>query len=200
MNIGVTGSQLAELATETSDIDLVVYGTAVCQKFYSHIKKSFNLIPELCCYSGDLLNSHTDFRWGQLNQYHSILRTIERGKFLQGVFEGYQFFIRLVKLPSDINQRYGTIITRMREICEVQCIVKDISDSIFTPCEYRVKSERYPKLQKLISYRGRFTEQILSEGFVNVRGRLEDVINTQTNESYQQIVLGESSTDFLIPI
>lgn len=199
-DIGVTGSQLAEVTTEASDIDLVIYGDKPCLELYEGMKESFDQTPDFIRYSGNLLDAHVTFRWEKLKEYHDILRLIERKKILQGVFESYQFFIRLVKLPSDLDQQYGTIVTKMRDICEIECKVSDNSNSIFTPCEYLVQSDEYPELRKLISYRGRFTEQVSSNDLVRVRGRLEDVIDTRTDEKYQQMVLGEDPLDYLIPI
>ena len=198
--IGVTGSQLTKTAITTSDIDLVVYGIEPCRKFYDVLKKSFDKIPELLRYSGNRLRFHVTFRWGGIMDQFSILNKIEEEKILQGFFDSYEFFIRLVKLPHEINQQYGTIVTKMRGTCEIECEVTDLSDSIYTPCEYPIESQEHPEIKKLISYRGRFTEQIQCKGLVRTRGRLEDVVHTQTGRRYQQIVLGESSTDFLVPI
>lgn len=199
-DIGVTGSQLTGTMMTTSDIDLVVYGASACRKFYDMLKKSFDRIPELLRYSGNRLASHVAFRWSDIVNQFTILNKIEQEKILQGIFDSYEFFIRLVKLPHEINQEYETFITEAKRVCEIECEVTDLSDSIYTPCEYLIESANHPEIKKLISYRGRFTEQIQYKGLVRTRGRLEDVIHTQTGERYQQIVLGESSTDFLIPI
>ena len=57
-----------------------------------------------------------------------------------------------------------------------------------------------PKLKQLVSYRGRFTEQVSSGMSVRAKGRLENVLDSSTGENYQQLVLGENSSDYLIPI
>ena len=62
-----------------------------------------------------------------------------------------------------------------------------------------MESSDFPKLRQIVSYRGRFTEQVSIGQSVNAKGRLERVIDTSTDESYQQLVLGENSTDFMIP-
>ena len=177
--IGVTGSQLANVAIESSDIDLVVYGEKTCRRFYDILRELYNRVPYLEQYSGKLLDTHVNFRWGELENYYPILREIENRKFLQGIFDKYQFFIRLVKRPKDIKKSYGEVLTKLKGFCSIECIVTDISDSIFTPCEYLIKSLDYPEIRKLISYRGRFTEQ-LSEGVTaKARGRLEEVTDTK---------------------
>jgi predicted nucleotidyltransferase len=198
-DIGVTGSQLVGVARQTSDIDLIVFGESVCVQFYSKLKSEFEKIPGLERYSGDLLDEHLKFRWGDLIEYHSTLRGIESKKNLQGIFESHQFFIRLVKRRKDVAESFGQIVSENSEPRDVQCLIIDDRESIFTPCVYRVESSDLPELKQIISFRGRFTEHVSKGDSVKAKGRLESMIDTSTNERYQQLVLGESSTDYLIP-
>jgi predicted nucleotidyltransferase len=198
--LGITGSQLVGVATESSDIDLVVYGESACVQFYDRLKEKFDAIPKLERYTGKLLADHVLFRWRDLGEYHEVLQGIENKKVLQGVFDSYEFFIRLVKQPQDVDEKFGQIVTENLGISEISCEIIDNRNSIFTPCTYQVKSLDYPKLRQLVSYRGRFTEHILTGESVRTRGRLEKVIDHDTGEIYQQLILGESSLDYLIPI
>jgi predicted nucleotidyltransferase len=77
--------------------------------------------------------------------------------------------------------------------------VVDYSDSIFTPCEYLIECDSFPNLRKLVSYRGRFTEQISKDMSFEALGRLEMVIDHRNNNQYMQLVMGERPTDYLIP-
>jgi predicted nucleotidyltransferase len=199
-DIGVTGSQLLGLATEKSDIDLVVYGKDACRKFYDNLFDKFSKIPGLKPYSGELLNAHVKFRWGNLAEYYDMLKKIESKKVLQGLFNGSEFFIRLVKQPREIDEYYGKMKYEMMDYYTTSCIIRDDSDSIFTPCVYTVESSDNADLRRLVSYRGRFTEQVSIGMFVNAKGRLERVTNTITGESFLQLVLGESPADYLVPI
>ena len=61
-NIGITGSQLVGVAGKESDIDLVIYGSTACRKFYSGICTKIDNIPEVSRYSGQLLENHVLFR------------------------------------------------------------------------------------------------------------------------------------------
>jgi len=200
LEIGVTGSQLVGVATEISDIDLVVYGKSTCRKFYNRLRKNFDKIPRLERYEGKLLDAHVLFRWGDLIEHHELLHRIESTKILQGVFESQQFFIRLVKRPQDVEEVFGQIVTENLGVREIHCSIIENRNSIFTPCTYQVESLDLPKLKQLVSYRGRFTEHVSSGVSVKVRGRLEKVIDNSTGENYQQLILGESSSDYLIPI
>jgi uncharacterized protein len=198
-SIGVTGSQLVGVARETSDIDLVVFGKFMCNKFYTRLSESYDEIPGLEHYQGELLDEHVKFRWGDLVIYQEPLREIESRKILQGLFRGHQFFIRLVKRRQDINENFGQVISKNLGTLEVQCKITNDQNSIFTPCSYQVESPDYPELMQIVSYRGRFTEHVAANQFVNIRGRLESVVDTSTDDRYQQLVLGENSSDYLIP-
>jgi uncharacterized protein len=198
-NIGVTGSQLVGVAGKTSDIDLIVFGKSTCDKFYRRLSESYDEISGIERYQGELLNKHVKFRWGDLVMYQDSLQEIERKKILQGVFRTHEFFIRLVRNHQDIDESFGQKVSKNLGTTEVQCEIANNQDSIFTPCIYQVKSSVFPKLKQIVSYRGRFTEQASIGQFVNVRGRLESVVDTSTDERYQQLVLGEDSSDYMIP-
>jgi predicted nucleotidyltransferase len=199
-NIGVTGSQLIGVSRETSDIDLVVLGEKAGIEFYRSLRILYDKIPGIERYNGDLLTKHVKFRWNDLVDHYNILQEIERAKLLQGLFGGYQFFIRLVRLPQDVGEVYGQKVIKNSRLINTTCKIIDDSNSIFTPCAYLVKSVEYPSLRQLVSYRGRFTEHGSYGNTVMVRGRLEEIVDTETNECYQQLILGENSSDYMVPI
>jgi predicted nucleotidyltransferase len=199
-NIGLTGSQLVGVARKDSDIDLVIYGSDTCHRFYSNLSRNIESISGFERYSGSLLDEHVSFRWGAHEKLRSILRNIEQTKVLQGLFEGYHFFVRLVKTLDDLDYVYGDISYQMKSQVSVSGKVIDDIDSIFTPCEYLVECDNFPDLRKLVSYRGRFTEQISKGMYFEALGRLEIVTDHKEKEQYMQLVLGERPTDYLIPV
>ncbi len=198
-DIGITGSQLVGVAREDSDIDLVVYGLDTCRRFYSNLSGSFTSITGIEHYSGSLLDAHVSFRWGAHENLRSVLRGIEQAKLLQGLFEGYHFFVRLVKTPEDFDYVYDDFSYQMKGQQLVSGRVIDDSESIFTPCEYSVDCDDLPSLRKLVSYRGRFTEHITKGETFEAHGRLEMVTNHKKQDQFMQLVLGELPTDYLIP-
>ena len=198
-NIGITGSQLVGVARKNSDIDLVIYGSDACRRFYSNLSKSITSIVGIERYAGTLLEEHVSFRWGAHEKLRPVLQEIEQAKVLQGLFEGFHFFVRLVKTPDDFDYVYGDFSYQMKGQQQVAGNVLDDSDSIFTPCEYLIDCDKLPDLRKLVSYRGRFTEQISKGASFEALGRLEMVTDHKENDHYMQLVLGELPTDFLIP-
>ncbi len=199
-DIGLTGSQLVGVAGKESDIDLVIYGLAACRKFYSSLSTTIGNIPEIKRYSGQLLEDHVSFRWEAHTDLRPLLLEIERAKLLQGLIGDYHFFIRLVKTPADLDYVYGDLSYQMMGYQKISGKVLSSNDSIFTPCEYQVECTSTPNLEKLISYRGRFTEQVSTNVRFEAFGRLELVTDHRVNNQYMQLVLGERPIDYLIPV
>lgn len=198
-NIGITGSQLVGIARKDSDIDLVVFGLEACREFYSGLSENISSIIDIERYNGKMLDEHVAFRWGVHTDLKQILREIEQAKLLQGLYRGYHFFVRLVKNSDDLDYLYGDVSFEMRGHQLVSGTVTGDSDSIFTPCEYMVECNENPLLKRLVSYRGRFTEQISQGATFEAQGRVEIVTDHKKNDRYLQLVLGELPTDYLIP-
>jgi predicted nucleotidyltransferase len=199
-DIGITGSQLLRIAKKDSDIDLAVFGLDACQRFYLELSRDIVSITGIERYTGTSLDKHVVFRWGAHTELSPILREIEENKVLQGLFKGYDFFVRLVKMPGDLDYVYGDVSFQMKGQQLVSGTVTDDSNSIFTPCEYLVESDVFPSLKRLVSYRGRFTEQVSKGTSFEAQGRLETVTDHKRGNQYLQLVMGELPTDYLIPV
>ena len=199
-DIGITGSQLVRLSLDESDIDLVVYGELAARKVYSKMSRLFSCEKKFKLYFGKKLDYHVDFRWGKGNKYWKTLREIESKKILQGFYGKYEFYIRMVKLPHEMNYSYGQLKIRNNGVKTVNCTIIDDSDAIFTPCVYQIQCDEIPNLTKIISYRGRFAEHVKRKQRVVASGKLESISNTESNETHMQLVLGENQCDCLIPL
>ncbi|MFW9931098.1 MAG: nucleotidyltransferase domain-containing protein [Candidatus Thorarchaeota archaeon] len=199
--IGVTGSQLVGLSGPTSDIDLVVYGEKSCKQLYHSLERDWESISGLRRYENHLLEKHVRFRWGTDNRSFAWLQKREQSKLLQGLYENFEFFIRLVKYPHEVGWKYGerTHSFIKKEIV-VEGIITDDSQGIFTPCEYTISCEEHPSLKRVISFRGRFTEHVDKGMLVRAHGRLESVSSVKEGITSQYLILGESAKDFLIPV
>lgn len=196
--IGLTGSQLVGLGTSQSDIDLVVYGSRPARRVHSVLRDGS--LPGIERYHGESLEKHLDFRWKAHSRWRSVLEEIEAKKVLQGLYDSIDFFIRAVKLPDEIGYGYDDLTFECEGTRVVKCVVTDNSASIFTPCTYHVQCEELPDLSRLVSYRGRFTEHVHRNAWVEARGRLELVCNVAKKESFYQLVLGEDYLDYLVPV
>ncbi len=198
-DIGITGSQLVGVAGTDSDIDLVVFGSDICRRFYSKLSENIESIVGVERYTGTILDEHVTFRWGAHESLRSVLRKIEQAKILQGLFRNYHFFVRLVKNSDDLDYVYGDFSYQEKGQQLVSGEIMNNEESIFTPCEYLIECDNLPNIRKLVSYRGRFTEQISEEMFFEALGRLEIVTNHKEKTQFMQLVLGELPTDYLVP-
>ncbi len=199
-DIGITGSQLVGLHTSRSDMDLVVYGEEPGKRVYEALKRRSGKLRDVEPYRGHELDRHTKFRWGGVPQFLDLLKVREKEKVLQGFFRSYEFFVRMVKLPTDMKEVYGDVVCQHMGEIETVCDILSDCNSIFTPAEYGVSSESMSGLMKLVSYRGRFTEHAHAGETVRIRGRLEEVTVLSADEKYQQVVLGEKASDYMVPV
>jgi predicted nucleotidyltransferase len=198
-DLGLTGSLLARTFGERSDIDLVVYGEAVCRRFYHDIEECFTSVPDMEKYSGQNLDSLVSFRWDGLAKHWGILRKLEKRKRLQGLYKGTDFFVRLVKLPMDLEYSFGDRLFKHMGECHLETSVIDARNSLFTPCSYTVDNNP-EEVDAVASYRGRFTEHVRRDDRVTVCGRLEEVWDNQSDSARRRIVLGEEANHYLLPV
>lgn len=197
--VGITGSQLLSLSIDSSDIDIVVYGSEAARKVYSTMDGLFrDGIVER--YSGGRLCEHVNFRWGGIGSNSAVSGRIEEKKHLQGIFRDREFYIKLVKLPSELDYEYEDRIYRQLGLRSEICRITDNSDSIFTPSMYLVDCDSCSAVERIVSFRGRFAEQASVSSTVEVSGAVELVSELDSGKEYSQFVLGERSTDYMIPL
>jgi predicted nucleotidyltransferase len=198
-DIGITGSLLVGLETTRSDLDMIVFGEAACRTLHTHLVGEES-VPRIKRYQGEFLEKHLRFRWPEHDMMLDKLRVIEAKKAFQGVYQTWEFFVRAVKLPAEVNWKYNDFLFERETDLAVRAQVLDDSDSIFTPCYYTIECDELPALRYLTSYRGRFCEHVEKGMEIEAEGRLETVRNVITQDEYQQVVLGERRSDYLIPI
>lgn len=199
-SMGVTGSILVELAKDDSDIDLVVYGIKNGRRAYEALVRLRASKSQIRGYSMNEARRMVETRWGDLSpELKCGLDEIETRKILHGIAYGRDYFVRLVPGREDVKVGYGEVMCRPLAKEDVSGVVIDDEMSIFTPAEYRVEVESGPRgLDRLISFRGRYTEHVRRGMRFRARGTLERVIDVKGRE-FLQLVLGERG-DYLIPM
>jgi len=202
-SIGISGSLLVELHTESSDIDLVVYGEREGRRVHDHLKKLLKSGKEIRAYTKRELLKLYEFRSQDTLMPLNVFLRVEERKVLEGIFKGRDFYIRLVKRPEEYGESYGQ--RRYYPIGRAKVIAKvvDDKDSIFTPCKYLVSevevlrgSIPYP-LKEVVSFRGRFCEQAMKGERVVVNGVVEVV---KSKGYYCRILIGEHVDDVMYPL
>ncbi|RLI22400.1 hypothetical protein DRO54_01320, partial [Candidatus Bathyarchaeota archaeon] len=203
--IGISGSLMVGLHTPNSDIDLLVYGSDNCRKVYSAIK---NLLEDSSCplkpYSLDELRRLFDFRSKDTLMSFEDFARVESRKILQGKFMQTDYYIRFVKDWNEIEEKYGDVRYKNFGYGKIEAIVKDDSESIFTPCTYKIENVKVlegPKVEPIMevaSFRGRFCEQVKKGEKIVAQGKIEQVTK-KDGTMYYRLLIGNKPTDYLIP-
>jgi predicted nucleotidyltransferase len=197
--IGISGSTLVDLHTSKSDIDLVVYGSDAARKCYSKLQALLNASSHgFSRYNRrDLDRLYVARKQGASMSFESFSQH-ERSKRLQGKFNGIDYYIRCVRDWDEWKEGYGSRRYFPAGRSTVQATVSDDKESIFTPSKYRLANTltngKFPAPSEIVSFRGRFCEQVHSGERIRAEGTLERVTN---QEDEFRLVLGENPGDYL---
>jgi len=204
--IGLTGSLLFGLHTPASDIDLVVYGDQDCRRVHAALTRLLD----------DPASGVARPRGEELASIHAVHREdtplsaadfarLQARKVNEGRFAGRPYFIRFVKLPAEVPERYGDPCYAPAGRALIEARVTDDSEALFTPCRYSldqvVSLDGSPAkdLREAISYRGRFAEQARIGRRMRALGALERAIWRDGRET-TRLVVGGRPGDYLLEL
>ncbi len=202
---GISGSIMAGLTTEKSDIDPLVYGVENCRKAYAALK---NLLTKketgFKPYTRGELQELFDFRSKDTQMSFEDFVLVESRKTFQGKFMGTDYFIRFVKDWSEISEQYGDVCYKNCGYTKITGKIADSTDSLFTSCTYRLKDVKIvegPKLEpihEIVSFRGRFCEQANIGEAIEAQGKVELVTNKKSGDEYYRLILGNKPSDYMV--
>ena len=203
--IGVSGSIMVGLHTPSSDIDPIVYGSENCRKVHSALRSLLNEKNSAFePYTLKDLKVLFDFRSKDtVMSYEDFVRSESR-KVVQGKFLQRDYFIRCVKDWSEVDEKYGDIRYVNVGYAKVEATVADDSESIFTPCVYRVSDVRVlegtqiESVEEIASFRGRFCEQARTGEVVIAQGKVERVRDNRQDREYYRLLIGNRPSDYMI--
>ncbi|MFX1412728.1 MAG: hypothetical protein ACFFA2_02735 [Promethearchaeota archaeon] len=206
-SIGITGSQMIGLCKEHSDIDLIIYGTEISRNFQEKLATILSTSKYCRKFSQQEYLTHYEWRVGGSNIPFDKFLKYERRKLHQGMYKGFEFFIRYLKSPSDWKGTYYDFLYKNMGRIELEAKIVDDANGIFTPCSYKIKLLKINKtdideinqdqINEVSSYRGRFCEQAIKGEIVLVTGKLEKVI-FRRNKEYYRVLLTDQSQDTMI--
>jgi predicted nucleotidyltransferase len=203
---GVTGSILLGIhRLEFSDINIVLYGREYAEIIKRTIKESFTRETSLKPMSNTLLRGKLQ-RW--VEEHHLSFeeaRWFALRKWNRGLFEDRFFSILPVKLPCEMDEKYGEKLYYSKGIVEGSAVITNITDSFFLPCTYEVnflKPSNLKSVRNITSFDGFYSAIFESDDEIRFRGKLEEVKSSRSKEILQRVVIGSSEaggTDYLKP-
>ena len=203
--IGISGSILTGLTTEKSDIDPIVYGAESCRKAYTALQKLLkDKGSEFKPYSRPELQDLFDFRSKDTQMSFEDFVLVESPKAFQGKFMGTDYFIRFVKDWSQISEQYGDVCFKNSGYAKITAKIADSSDSLFTPCTYKVDHVKVVEgpilepIREIVSFRGRFCLQAENAEAVTAQGKVELVTNKKNLGEYYRLILGNKPSDYMV--
>ena len=202
--LGVSGSVLVGLHRNGSDIDLAVYGDGESRAVHAALGRLLDhgkgLVRRLD--TNQLTALHASHRTDTPLSFSDFVRLQSR-KINEGHFAGIQYFIRFMKGKGEGEQRYGDTSYERLGRAVARFRVTDDRDAIFTPCRYGVDEvsfldrSREVGLLEVVSFRGRFSDQVRSGELATARGSLERVV-ARGGKVYHRLAVGGDVGDYLL--
>lgn len=217
-SLGISGSLLIGLHTPYSDLDITVYGAQNCRAVQRALQQA------LAAGTGSGI-SRLD-RQGVADLYvERVADTrmaftdfvqVEQGKVNQGQFRGRLYFIRFVKEPAEVEERYGDYQYTPLGRVGIAATVTDAGESLFTPCSYLLEGVRLlhgpsagrvaitpvgtglnPVPTEIVSFRARFSEQAQAGDRVQAWGTVERV-QARDGRVWHRLLLGNHPEDTMV--
>jgi predicted nucleotidyltransferase len=207
--IGISGSIMAGLTTEKSDIDPLIYGVENKRKAYAALKELLkNPDSGFKPYTQTELQTLFEFRSKDTQMSFEDFKKVESRKAFQGMFMGTEYFIRFMKEWNETTEQYGEVCYSNSGYAKITANIADATDSLFTPCTYKltdvnvVDGQELLPITEIVSFRGRFCEQIPSNlktpPIVEAQGKVEYVTDNRTGETHYRLIIGGKPTDYMV--
>jgi predicted nucleotidyltransferase len=133
---------------------------------------------------------------------------VESRKAFQGMFRGTDYFIRFVKDRTETTEHYGDVCYSNSGYAKITARIADASDSLFTPCTYKlnkvavIEGPKPASIEEIVSFRGRFCEQLPTNlrepPTVEAQGKIELVTDNRAGTTHNRLIIGNKPTDYMV--
>jgi len=203
-SLGVSGSVLVGLHRPGSDVDLAVYGDRESRAVHGALWRLLDSGqgPVRRLDRAELAALHASHRTDTPLTFSDFVRLQSR-KTNEGYFGGIPYFIRFIKGKREGEQRYGDTSYEPLGKATIRFRVTDDGDAIFTPCRYSVEDvlfldrTREADLLEVVSFRGRFSDQVRTGELATARGSLERVF-LREGKVHHRLAVGGEAGDYLL--
>ena len=202
--IGISGSIMIGLHTNSSDIDLIIYGQNESCKMRDSLRILLKEKKQVRSLNNNEMLRLYKFRGSDAVMQFEVFVKHEMRKTFQGMFNGKEFFIRYLPNWYELDEKYGSIKYVPVGYVKVKARVKDASEAFYSPCKYVLdqveilEGNKAPNIIEAVSFRGRFCEQAETGELVIIQGKLEKVLSS--DREYHRILLGGDPLDFMISL
>ncbi len=203
--IGISGSIMAGLTNEKSDIDPLVYGVENSRKAYEALKELLQTDGSgFKPYNRTELQTLFDFRSKDTQMSFEDFETVENRKAFQGMFMGTDYFIRFVKDWNETSEHYGEVCFKNSGYAKIAANITDSSDALFTPCSYKlsdvaiVEGPKLSPITEVVSFRGRFCEQAIEGEAIEAQGKVELVTDKKNVSEHYRLIIGNKPSDYMV--
>ena len=196
-SFGVTGSLLLDIHNpEFSDLDLTIYGMENSYALKNALKETSRAAGSGICPFGKERLARWCFNKTTSHPLTlSEARQIFDRKWNIGLFDSTRFSIHSVKLEDELQENYGDKLFSPVRMVRMKLTVSDSSDSIYLPAVYRVmngEGEAGVEVEEVVSYDGLFDSVAENGETIDVRGKLEHVVDHRTGKTYHRILVGST--------
>jgi uncharacterized protein len=203
--IGISGSIMAGLTNEKSDIDPLVYGVENSRKAYAALKELLKTEGSgFKPYSCTELQTLFAFRSKDTQMSFEDFVSVESRKAFQGMFMGTDYFIRFVKEWKETSEQYGDVCYTNSGYGKIVANIDDSSDSLFTPCTYQLKDvavvegPQLASIKEIVSFRGRFCQQATTTEAIEAQGKVELVTYKKNSSEHYRLIIGNKPSDYMV--
>lgn len=205
-SFGVTGSILINIhRVEFSDIDLIIYGK---DNSYKVKEALLNLYRDSASGVRKFLKDEFKEWCVKVSRLYRLelddARKICERKWNRGVFDGTLFSIHPVKVEEEISNCHYDFVFRPVGMVKVRATVVNAENSIFNPAIYEISqvkivegSKINGEIKEVVSYEGLYSDVAREGEKIEVRGKLENIINNTLRTNYYRILIGSPEANGL---
>src|SRR5680860_40768 len=201
--LGLSGSILVGLHQPSSDIDIVVYGEQEGRAVHGALSDLLvdPQSPVHRPHGAELAAIHETHRTDTPLSAADFAR-LQAEKVNEGRFAERSYFVRFVKRPEEVGERYGDPRYETLGPITIRARVHDQRESMFTPCRYTIGEATsldgapIEDLCQIVSFRGRFADQAKTGDCILARGGLELVVPLRA-PCFLRLVVGGAPGDYL---
>lgn len=187
-DFGIHGSILTSMHSQSSDIDIAVYGA-----------DNFRILKKAVMKLKDK---------GQVKYLYEIPTDYLRMN--KGIFEGKKFVFNAIRKISEIKNTYELFEYKSIKQIHFQCKVIDNSQAVFRPAVYKI--DNYIALNdnsyvskelmpcEVVAMIGEYRDVVQNNQITVVSGMLERVKNLKTDKIHHRVVIGSGEgEEFIVP-